>query len=62
MTPIFKQHGAAIIYVITAIVMVVSALLLKGTAYENAWLYIFGVGFVLAAFWEFYFRKKNKDK
>lgn len=56
----FKRHGAAIIWVITAIVIVASALLLKGTEYENSWLYILGVGAILSGIFEAYSRTKDK--
>lgn len=62
MTPMFKKHGAAIIWVITAIVIVASALLLKGTEYENAWLYILGVGAILSGVFEAYARIKDTDR
>lgn len=62
MTPIFKNHGATIIYVITAIAIVVSALLLKDTEYENAWLYILALGFVLVGIFELYSIRKDKDQ
>ena len=59
MTSIFKKHGAATIWVITAIAIVASALLLKDSQYENAWLYILAVGIVLAGGFEFYSRTKK---
>lgn len=62
MKPTFKKHGAAIIYVITAVVIVASAPLLKGTEYENAWLYILALGFVLVGIFELYSKRKDKDK
>jgi|GEM_PF-6265838 hypothetical protein len=60
MNSILKNYGALIIYIITAIAIIVSALLLKDTEYENTWLYILGVGSVLASFVEIY-SKKNKS-
>lgn len=56
----FKKHGALIIYIITAIAIIVTALLLKDTEYENVWFYIFAVGSVLASLVEVY-SKKNKS-
>jgi len=61
MTPLFQKHGVLIIWLVTAIAMVLSAYLAKGSVYENAWLYIFGVGSILVAFWEVYSRK-NKGR
>lgn len=57
-----KNHGAVIIYIITAIAIIVTALLLKNTEYENAWFYIFAVGSVLASLVEVYSKTKDKGK
>lgn len=59
MAPIIKKHGASIAYIITGIVVVVSALLFKNTQYENAWLYIFCVGTVIASILEVYSKKSK---
>lgn len=58
MNSILKNYGALIIYIITAIAIIVSALLLKDTEYENIWLYILGVGSVLASLVEVYSKKE----
>lgn len=62
MTLTLKKHGAAIIWLITGIAIIVSAILLKDTGYENAWFYILAVGIVLASAFEAYSRIKNKNK
>ena len=62
MISILKQHGAVVIYLITAIAIPTAAYLLKGTEYENVWLYILAVGIVLAGAVEMYSKIKDKDK
>lgn len=53
----FKKYGSAIIWVLTAIVILISAPIFKGTEYENAWLYIFAVGSLLAGVAEIYSKR-----
>lgn len=60
MKPIVRIFGGAIIGIITAIAIIVTAYLLKGTEYENAWFYILAIGLVLITAFELY--SKNKDK
>jgi hypothetical protein len=60
MKPILRIFGGAIIGIITAIAIIATAYLLKGTEHENAWFYILAVGLVLIAAFEMY--SKNKDK
>lgn len=62
MTHLFKKHGAIIISLITAIAILATAWLAKGTAYENAWLFILAVGSIITAFFEWYSKKKEADK
>ena len=62
MMPILRKHGVVIIYVITAIAIPATAYLLKGTEYENVWLYILAVGLVLAGAFEMYSKIKDRDK
>lgn len=59
MTSLRKKYGAAIIYGITAVAILASAYLLKGTEYENAWFYLLAVGIILAAAFEVYIRTKK---
>ncbi len=63
MTPTFKKNGTIIMSVISAITIVATAYLAKGSEYENAWLYVFVIwSFLFAAFEVYYNYKKNKDK
>ena len=62
MMPRLRKHGVVIIYVITAIAIPATAYLLKGTEYENVWLYILAVGLVLAGAFEMYSKIKDTDK
>ena len=62
MNSILNKHGAVIIWIITGIVTAGTALLLKGSEYENAWLWVFSIGVVLAGVVETYFRIKDKNK
>ena len=57
----FKQSGSILIAVITAVAILLSAYLLKGTEYENVWLYVLFVGLILSAAWEVFLKKTNKD-
>lgn len=57
-----KKHGAVIIWVITAIVIVASALLLKGTEYENAWIWILLAGTILAGVFDVYIRRDEEKR
>lgn len=62
MTPLLKKHGAAIIWVVTAIAIVAAAWFGKDTEYENAFLYILGAGAILSGVFEVYASMKDKDK
>jgi hypothetical protein len=62
MTSMLIKHGAIIISVITAIAILASAYLAKGSEYENAWLIILAVGSVLASVFELYSKTKDEDK
>lgn len=53
-----KKHGAPIISIITAIATVISALVWKGTEYENTWLYVFCTGLIVSAIFEVYSSRK----
>jgi hypothetical protein len=55
-----KKHWSAIIYIFTALAIVVSALLFKDSEYENAWVYVMSVGFILAAALDVYSQIKDK--
>ncbi len=59
-----KKHWSAIIWVFTAIAIVASALLLKDTEYENAWIWILFAGAILSGVFEVYsqIKDKNRDK
>lgn len=59
---LFKKYGPVTISLLTALAVIVTALLLKGSAYENAWFYVFAVGSVLASFAELYARKRTKNR
>lgn len=59
MAPIIKKHGAFVMYILTGILVIISALLFKNTQYENAWLYIFCVGTVIASILEVYSKKSK---
>ncbi len=58
MITIFKKHGAIIISLVTGVSILASALIFKGTEYENMWLFILVVGSLATAAFEF-FSKKN---
>jgi hypothetical protein len=45
--------------IITAIAIIVTALLTKGTEHENAWLYILGVYAILSAALEIYLSRRK---
>jgi hypothetical protein len=62
MKPMLKNYGAAIIWIATAIAMMATAYLLKGTEYENIWLFLLGVGAVLAAAFEMFVKGRDKGK
>ncbi len=55
-----KKHGSLIIWLITAIAIVVSSYFLKETKYENTWLWILLVGTILASAFDLLF-KKDKE-
>lgn len=57
MTPLIKKHGAIIISLMTAVFIIASALIFKGTEYENAWLFILVVGSLATAAFELYSKK-----
>lgn len=57
-----KKHWSAIIYIVTAIAIVASALLFKDSEYENAWVYVMSVGFFLAAALDVYSQIKDRNK
>ncbi len=57
-----KKYGTTIIYLTTAIAIVVSALLFKDSEYENAWVYVMSVGFILAAALDVYSQVKDKNR
>lgn len=57
-----KKHWSAVIYIVTAIAIVTSALLFKDSEYENAWVYVMSVGFVLAAALDVYSQIKDRNK
>ncbi|HCM74996.1 MAG TPA: hypothetical protein DIS90_01345 [Cytophagales bacterium] len=62
MNTILKKHGATIIWIITGIATAGTALLVKGSEYENAWLWVFSIGIVLAGFTEAYLKIKDQNK
>ncbi len=58
MNVITKISVPVIISLITAAAIIAAALYFKGTQYENAWLYIFGVGITLSLLVEAFWKKK----
>lgn len=60
MKTLLTKYGAVSIWIITAIAILVSAYVLKGSAYENAWIYLLAIGIVLATAFEVYARKGSK--
>ena len=58
MKPVSKQVWILIVWIVAALTIIGSALWFKGTHYENAWLYLLGVWFVLVAFIEIVLRRK----
>jgi ABC-type polysaccharide/polyol phosphate export permease len=61
MTPTFRKYGQIILALISALAIIGTALIADGTEYENAWLYVFCIWFILFLAFEVYSRKK-KDK
>lgn len=59
MKPFLRNYGSIILSVIGAIAIIVTALLAKGTAYENAWLYIVCVQVALLPLWDTYVRRST---
>lgn len=59
MNSALKKYGAAIIWVLTGIVVILTALLFKGTPYQNAFFFILAIGIILASAFELYSRKKS---
>lgn len=62
MTPLLKQYGGALLWIICAIAILASALLGKDTRYENAWLYVLAAFFVLQGLWEMYANRRGKGQ
>ena len=58
------MHGGTIVLsIIWVFVLLGTTWWTKGTEYQNAWLYLFGIWAVFfAAFEVYYSRKNNKDK
>lgn len=59
MSPFFAHFGALMISVVTAIAIIVTALVWKDTPYENTFFIVLAVGSVLANLFEAYARKKR---
>ena len=55
------QRIIIIVSLIGVIAIIGSALALKGSEYENVWLYITGVVIVLIPLLDLYLKKKNKN-
>ncbi len=62
MNPLLKNYGPVIVSLITAIAIIVTALLTKNSAYENSWLIVFSIGSLAAAFLELYLKMKDRKK
>jgi ABC-type molybdate transport system substrate-binding protein len=60
--PMLKTFGPVLISLLTAIAIIVTALLTKGTANENAWLIVFAIGSLLAAFFELFVKMNERKK
>lgn len=59
MSPFFTHFGALMISIVTAIAIIVTALLWKDTPYENTFFIVLAVGSVLASLFEAYARRQK---
>ena len=56
----FKKYGQVLFAVIGAVAILGTALWTKDTEYENAWLFVFTIYFIVYAVVELYFAKNKK--